>query len=128
MPLVTKATRITYHPRTLIDHIYTNLPKKLINSGIFLADISDPLTNFCITSSKLPTQKHHKFLETFQNSINDNFLQDLGKIDFMSLLNPTDVNKSVHNIIESLQNVTNKQCINKKGSNSKKNTTWETVD
>ena len=29
MPLVTKATRITYHSKTLIDHIYTNAKWKI---------------------------------------------------------------------------------------------------
>ena len=28
MPLITKATRITDHTKTLIDHIYTNMPHK----------------------------------------------------------------------------------------------------
>ena len=36
--LITKATRITYHSKTLIDHIYTNAPEKVIKSGICLAE------------------------------------------------------------------------------------------
>ena len=40
MPLITKATRITHHSKTLIDHIYTNAPEKIINTRICLADIS----------------------------------------------------------------------------------------
>ena len=43
MPLITKPTRITDHTATLIDHIYTNVPEKVINAGIFTADITDHL-------------------------------------------------------------------------------------
>ena len=32
MPLITKATRITDHTSTLIDHIYTNMPGKTITA------------------------------------------------------------------------------------------------
>ena len=46
MPVITKATRITDHSATLIDHIYTNAPQKAFTSGICLADISD-LPCFC---------------------------------------------------------------------------------
>jgi hypothetical protein len=34
MPLITKATRITHHTSTLIDHIYTNTPQKVLRAGI----------------------------------------------------------------------------------------------
>ena len=40
-PITTKATRITYHTCTLIDHIYTNATEKILHSGICLVDISD---------------------------------------------------------------------------------------
>ena len=41
MPVITKVTRVTDHSSSLIDHIYTNTPEKVIKSGICLADISD---------------------------------------------------------------------------------------
>ena len=37
MPLITKATRITDHAATLIDHIYTNVPQKNNKSGNMLS-------------------------------------------------------------------------------------------
>ena len=43
MPIITKPTRITDHTATLIDLIYTNVPEKLIKSGLCFADISDHL-------------------------------------------------------------------------------------
>ena len=52
MPLITKPTRITDHTATLIDHIYTNVPEKVINAGIFTADITDHLPVFCTIANK----------------------------------------------------------------------------
>ena len=46
MSLITKATRITNYTSTLIDHIYTNVPEKIIKAGICVADISDHLPIF----------------------------------------------------------------------------------
>ena len=43
MPLITKPTRITDYTASLIYHIYTNAPEKLIKSGLCLANISDHL-------------------------------------------------------------------------------------
>ena len=36
IPMINKATRITNHSATLIDHIYTNSLEKIIKSGICL--------------------------------------------------------------------------------------------
>ena len=55
MPIITKPTRITDHTATLIDHIYTNTPEKLMKSGLCLADISDHLPIFCTIANTLPT-------------------------------------------------------------------------
>lgn len=33
MAMITKATRITNHTLTLVDHIYTNMPQKYNKSG-----------------------------------------------------------------------------------------------
>ncbi len=38
MSLITKPTCITDHTATLIDHIYTNVPEKVINALICTAD------------------------------------------------------------------------------------------
>lgn len=58
MPLITKATRITYHSPTLIDHIYSNIPeKKTIKAGICLADVSDHFTYFLYHNKQAP--RHH---------------------------------------------------------------------
>ena len=67
LPLVTKATRITYHTSTLIDHIYTNTPEKVIKSGICLADISDHLPIFCTLAYTMPSSNEPKYFRDFSN-------------------------------------------------------------
>ena len=46
--LITKPTIITDHSKTLIDHIYTNMPLSEVLSGIAVCDISDHLPVFCV--------------------------------------------------------------------------------
>ena len=46
LPIITKPTRITDHSATLIDHIYTNVPQKVVKSGICFAGITDHLPIF----------------------------------------------------------------------------------
>ena len=46
LPIITKPTIITDHSATLIDHIYTNVPQKVVKSGICLAGITDDLPIF----------------------------------------------------------------------------------
>ena len=55
MPVITQATRITDHTSSLIDHIYTNTPEKVIKAEICLAGVSDHLPVFCTMASTLPT-------------------------------------------------------------------------
>ena len=44
-PLITKPKRLTDHSSTIIDHIYSNVFRKVINAGICLADVFGPSTN-----------------------------------------------------------------------------------
>ena len=120
MPVITKATRITDHSATLIDHIYTNAPQKVFTSGICLADISDHLPCFCTLATKLPTYIHEKFYRDFSHFEKELFVADLEKIDFYSLANSDDVNCSMNNIIKVLQDITDKHAPIKKVTNAKK--------
>ena len=120
MPIITKATRITDHSATLIDHINTNAPQNVFTSGICLADISDHLPCFCTLATKLPTYIHEKFYRDFSHFEKELFVADLEKIDFYSLANSDDVNCSMNNIIKVLQGVTDKHAPIKKVTNAKK--------
>ncbi len=44
LPIVTKATRITDHTSTIIDHIYTNSPQNVAESGICLVHCKKSLS------------------------------------------------------------------------------------
>ena len=58
--LITKPTRITEHSATLIDHMYTNIIKNDIHTGILITDISDHFGTFAIF-------KHHKSPKILKN-------------------------------------------------------------
>ena len=119
MPLITKATRITYHCKTLIDHIYTNTPEKVTKSGICVADISDHLPCFGTFSSKLPLENQKKYHRDFSQFSKQKFINDLDEIDFMTLVSP-DVNQSMKNIEHTLSKVTDKHAPFKKVSISQR--------
>ena len=82
MPIITKPTRITDHTATLIDHIYTNTPEKLMKSGLCLADISDHLPIFCTIANTLPTNNEPRFFRDFRHFNEDAYHQDLLAVDF----------------------------------------------
>ena len=119
MPLITKATRITDHSKTLIDRIYTNLPEKVLLAGICLVDISDHLPCFCTLTSKLQPYCLQKFHRDFSSFNNDSFLCNLNKVDFMSFIT-SDVNLSMNKIIKALNHLADKHAPLKKVSNAKK--------
>ena len=102
----------------LITSIQT--PQKVFTSGICLADISDHLPCFCTLATKLPTYIHKKFYRNFSHFEKELFVADLEKIDFYSLANSDDVNCSMNNIIEVLQDITDKHAPIKKVTNAKK--------
>jgi len=52
LELITKPTMITTTSRTLIDHIYTNLPARKLTPGILINDLSDHLPVFLSIKSK----------------------------------------------------------------------------
>ena len=120
MPLITKPTRITNHSATLIDHIYSNAPHKVLMSGICLADISDHLPCFCTLATKIPFYIREKYFRDFSHFNRELFDADLAKIDFNMLANTGDVNSDMSNIINSIQEVTNKHAPIRKVTNSKR--------
>ena len=119
MPLITKPTRITEHTATLIDHIYTNIPDKVITSGICVADITDHLPVFCTLANKLPKMKHTQFSRDFSHFNKDLSLNDIQNINFPELIS-VDVSDSINNKIETIQEITNKHAPICKLSNKKK--------
>ena len=95
-PIITKATRITDHSATLIDHIYTNALQK------------DHLPYFCTLATKLPMHIHEKYYRNFSHFDKELFVADLEQIEFYTLANSDNVNCSMNNIIKVLQEITDK--------------------
>ena len=119
MPVITKATRVTDHTSSLIDHIYTNTPEKVIKSGICLADISDHLPVFCTIAKTLPSSNEARYFRDFSHFKHNAFLLDLSNIDFKTLVN-ADVNESMSNILNNLRTKTNRHAPVRKASRQKK--------
>ena len=115
MPIIAKPTRITDHTATLIDHIYTNTPEKLIRSGLCLADISDHLPVFCTMANTLPTNNEPRFFRDFRQFNEDAFHQDLLTVDFKSLISD-DVNGSISAIVDNLRAITDRHAPLRKAS------------
>ena len=86
MPITTKATRITDHSKTLIDHIYTNVPQKVLKASICLAGISDHLPVFCTIAHKISSTNESRLHRDFSNFNKDLFLKEISELDFASLI------------------------------------------
>ena len=117
-PLITKATRITDHTATLIDHIYTNVPQNITKAGICLADITDHLPVYCTIRNRLPLCQETKYFRDFSHFDKDLFLNDLENTDFNQLINE-DVNESINNVISALQTLSDRHAPVKKLSSKK---------
>ena len=115
MPIITKPTRITDHTATLIDHIYTNMPEKLMKSGLCLADISDHLPIFCTIANTLPTNNEPRFFRDFRHFNEDAYHQDLLAVDFKTLIS-NDVNESISTILDNLRAITDRHAPLRKAS------------
>ena len=100
---------------TLIDHISTNTPEKLMKSGLCLADISDHLPIFCTIANTLPTNNEARFFQDFRHFNEDAFHQDLLAVDFKTLIS-NDVNESISTISANLRAITDRQAPLRKAS------------
>ena len=72
--------------------------------------------------------RREKYYRDFSHFDKELFVADLEKIDFYSLANSDDVNCNMNNIIEVLQEITDKHAPIEKVTNAKKKTTQETLD
>ena len=70
-------------------------------------------------ANKLPEMKHTQFSRDFSHFNKDLFLNDIQNINFPELIS-VDVNDSMNNMIETLQEITNKHAPICKLSNKKR--------
>ena len=92
----------------------------MLKSGICLADISDHLLCFCTITTKLSFYLQDRYYRDFSKFDKSLFDADLAAIDFQTISSDSDINSNMENIINALQEVTNKHVPIRKVSNSKK--------
>ena len=83
--IIKEATRTTLDTQTLIDHIVTNKPDKVADSGVILCGISDHDLIYIIRHAKLPKIKRKPRILTIRihkNLIESSLLDDLNGIPF----------------------------------------------
>ena len=101
IPLISNPTRLTSHPATLIDNIFTNSVSRNIFSGIVLNDLSDHFPVFAYFRDD--NISHSKAKKLFKRSFSDtnlhNFNESLSNIDWSKLLNQKDPNESYNGFI-----------------------------
>ena len=89
--IITRPTRITDQTATLIDHILTNSPDKVSQSGVIDLGLSDHDLIYCTRKTSLP--KSHKHNEIFVRSLKrysaEKFLEILREIVFPNYLTYT---------------------------------------
>ena len=116
-PLITKPTRITNHSKTLIDHIYVNMPTHQMLSGIALFDISDHLPTFCVISMTFKKQNEKIFYRDYKQFNKEDYLQELTRIDWNVKLNNlnNNINETTDDVIKTIKEIS-KTCASERSS------------
>ena len=103
-------------------HIYTNTLTSQVVSGIALYDISDHLPVFYIINTPIRRNKEKRFYRNFNNHFNaDSYLDDMRRINWNDKLSnlSTDLNKTTQDVIDVINEITNKHVPVKEASQSK---------
>ena len=99
--IIRRSTRITDQTATLIDHILTNSPDKVSQSGVIDLGLSDHDLIYCTRKTSLP--KSHKHNEIFVRSLKrysvEKFLEILREIVFPNYLTYICVNDAYSDFI-----------------------------
>ena len=110
--IITRPTRITDQTATLIDHILTNSPDKVSQSGVIDLGLSDHDLIYCTRKTSLT--KSHKHNEIFVRSLNrysaEKFLEIPREIVFPNYLNYTCANDAysdfIYRFVEAINFIT----------------------
>ena len=107
--LIKCPTRITCNTATLLDHICTNTPEKITQSGIFDIAISDHLMIYCTRKILKNKYDNHKYVKqrNFKNYNIDEFVKNLNSSRFPNYEIFLNVNEAYDNFMEKLMNVVN---------------------
>ena len=92
--LINKPTRVTENKSSIIDNIYTNASKTLVN-GIFKTDFSDHYSIFCVTDLTKLLAKNKTVIKREFNANNiRKFNETLNQTDWGPVYNLEDINES----------------------------------
>ena len=97
--LITDFTRVTNKTQTLIDHIYTNDAKKVLNPTVIHSSLSDHYAIFCTYHAKLPKQPKngHSYIQfrSFKCFNETLFLNDIARSPFSQIYDTVDPDKAL---------------------------------
>ena len=82
--MINEPTRETLDTSTLIDHVATNTPANIVDSGVLKISLSDHYLVFCIRKFRGFIQRQPKLIRSrrMKNFVYESFLFDLGQIDW----------------------------------------------
>ena len=82
--LISVPTRTKESTAPLIDHVLTNSPYKIIQSGVIEMSLSDHELIYCMRkTTKLKSSKHNELnIRPMKNYTAENFIELLNEIDF----------------------------------------------
>ena len=114
--LISVPTRITKITTTLIDHVLTNSPHKIIQSGVIKMSLSDHELIYCTRkTNKLKSNKHNELnIHKIKNYTAENFIELLNKIDLSNYRTFSCVNKDYLDFITKLITEIDTLCPSKK--------------
>ena len=85
-PLIRRPTRVTDETQTLIDHIWTNEPHTIFNSGIVSYDLSDHFPVFAVIEQNIAVPHNESQYVTMSKRLNN----EVCDAKFRDILNSTD--------------------------------------
>ena len=96
--MIREPTRVTLTSSTLIDHIATKKPENVVAIGVLTITIRDHYLVYVARKFMGSTKRQRKTISTrkMKNFNSDNFLSDLGQIDWDSIVSSSqDINEAV---------------------------------
>ena len=114
--LISVPTRITESAATLIDHVLTNSPHKIIQSDVIEMSLSDHELIYCTRkTTKLKPNNHNELnIRTMKKYTAKKFIELLNKIDFPNYQTFACVNKAYLDFITKLFTAIDTLCPSKK--------------
>ena len=101
--LISHPTRETSHSSTCIDNIVTNIPHKVISSGVIQTDISDHYALFTVINEHFAEstlhQKTSAYRRIYSESNQEHFFNKISSEAWSSIFSETDVDKKYNNFI-----------------------------